>query len=124
VTLQHVALETRRADAEAALAFWALLGFARAQPPESLRERAAWVQRGATQIHLLFAEEPVVPPSGHVAVVLDDYDATLERLRAAGFPAEPRRPCWGAQRAYLYAPGGHRVEVMAFPPGPGPGADA
>ena len=114
--LQHVALETRRNDVEAAVAFWALVGFERVEAPESLRDRAVWVQRAGTQIHLLFAEDPIVPPQGHAAVVVEDYDATLERLRTAGFDPEPRAQHWGAPRAYVRAPGGHLVEVMAAPP--------
>jgi len=115
--LQHVALETRRDDVEAAVAFWALLGFERVEPPPSLVDRAAWVQQSGTQIHLLFTEEPTVPPQGHAAVVVADYDAALERLRAAGFDPEPRAQHWGVPRAYVRAPGGHLVELMAAPPG-------
>ena len=115
--IQHVALETRRSDAEAANAFWRLLGFERVEPPETLKERADWLQRGATQIHLLWHDDPTAPPEGHVAVVLDDYHATLERLREAGHEVDPRREHWGASRAFVRAPGGHRVEVMAAPPG-------
>ncbi|HEU4976105.1 MAG TPA: VOC family protein [Baekduia sp.] len=116
MTLQHASLETRPADVEAEVAFWALLGFARVEPPGTLGERSAWVQAGATQIHLLFADEPVVPASGHVAVVCADYDATTAALRAAGFDVEERTHHWGAARCFTRSPGGHRVEVMAAPP--------
>jgi catechol 2,3-dioxygenase-like lactoylglutathione lyase family enzyme len=114
--IQHVALETRRDDAGAAEAFWRLLGFEPVDPPATLRERAAWLQRGPTQIHLLWHDDPTAPPEGHVAVVLEDYEPTLERLRAAGHEVEPRREHWGAPRAFVRSPGGHRVEVMAAPP--------
>jgi catechol 2,3-dioxygenase-like lactoylglutathione lyase family enzyme len=114
--LQHVALETSRHDARAATAFWRLLGFEEVAPPESLRHRAGWLQRGATQIHLLWSDEPVAPPEGHAAVVVEDYDTTLERLREAGHEVERRAEHWGAPRAFVRAPGGHRVEVMSAPP--------
>jgi catechol 2,3-dioxygenase-like lactoylglutathione lyase family enzyme len=114
--IQHVALETARTDAEAAVAFWRLLGFEPVDPPESLRQRAAWLERGGTQVHLLWSDHPVAPPQGHPAVVVDDYEATLERLRASGHEVDPRRAHWGAPRAFVRAPGGHRVEVMAAPP--------
>jgi catechol 2,3-dioxygenase-like lactoylglutathione lyase family enzyme len=116
--IQHVALEARRADAEACERFWALLGFARVEPPPSLRGRTLWLERGGTQVHLLFADEPVAPPAGHVAVVAEDYDAALGRLRAAGFAPEPRAEHWGAPRCFVRCPAGHRVEVMAAAPGP------
>jgi catechol 2,3-dioxygenase-like lactoylglutathione lyase family enzyme len=118
MTLQHVSLETRAAEVEAEVAFWALLGFARVAVPEGLRERAVWMASGGTQVHLLFAEEPVVPVEGHVAVVCAAYSSTVAVLRAAGFVVEPRAEHWGAARAYVRSPGGHRVEVMAAgPPG-------
>lgn len=116
MSVHHVALETRRADAEAVAEFFALLGFERVDPPEALRDRALWVQRGETQVHVLYAEDPVVPPQGHVAIVAPDYDAAMERLRAAGFAPEQRTPHWGADRCFVTAPGGHRVEVMAGVP--------
>jgi catechol 2,3-dioxygenase-like lactoylglutathione lyase family enzyme len=114
--LQHVALETARADGDAAAAFWRLLGFADVDPPQTLRDRAAWLQRGSTQVHLLWSDEPVAPPEGHAAVVAEDYEATLSRLREAGHEVQERTAHWGAPRAFVRAPGGHRVEVMAAPP--------
>lgn len=117
MTVHHVALETTPADAGAAVAFFVLLGFEEVAPPASLAQRARWVQRGATQVHVLYADDPVVPPSGHVAIVVPDYDRTLAALRAAGHPVEDRNPHWGSPRAFATAPGGHRVELMAHPPG-------
>ena len=114
--LQHVALELDPADVEAAERFWQILGFELVEPPPSLRERSSWLQRGETQIHLLFADDPVAPPQGHAAVVAEDYESTLEALRGAGFEPEPRDRHWGAPRAFVRAPGGHRVEVMAAAP--------
>jgi catechol 2,3-dioxygenase-like lactoylglutathione lyase family enzyme len=114
--IQHVSLECRPDDADALLAFWALLGFAEVDPPAGLAGRTRWCASGAHQVHLLLTGDPVAPPSGHCALVADDYDATLERLRAAGFDADPRTEHWGAPRCFVRAPGGHRVELMAAPP--------
>jgi len=115
--VQHVTLEVRREQGEQVAAFWELLGFARVDPPPSLADRAAWLQHGATQIHLMWVEQPVVLPRGHVAVVLEDWDRDLENLRAAGHEVEPRREHWGSPRAYVHDPAGNLVELMAFPPG-------
>jgi catechol 2,3-dioxygenase-like lactoylglutathione lyase family enzyme len=116
VTLQHVSLETRPGDAEAEVRFWALLGFARVEPPGTLRERSTWLQSGATQIHLLYADDPIVPPRGHVAVVCPDYAETLDALGKAGVEIDERARHWGAPRCYVHSPAGHLVEVMAAPP--------
>ena len=114
--LQHVALETRREDVEAVLAFWALLGFEPVAVPPGLAGRTHWVQRDGTQIHLLLTAEPVVPRAGHAAVVAPDYEAALDALRAAGHLVEPRAEHWGVPRAFVTDPSGHVVEVMSAPP--------
>jgi len=111
VTVHHVALECTRAAAQAEVDFWALLGFDEVEPPASLAARARWVQRGGTQIHVLYAEEPVVAREGHVAVVLEDYERVREALGA-----QPRTEHWGAPRTQARSPAGHLVELMAWPP--------
>ena len=116
MTLQHVSLEVRRDDVPGELRFWRLLGFEEVAPAGTLAEVAAWTQRGATQIHLLFSDDPVIPPSGHSAVVAEDFEATIAALRDAGFTPEERTRHWGAARAFVHTPAGHVVEVMAAPP--------
>ena len=114
--LQHVSIETREEDVEACVRFYELIGFARVEPPESLRDRAAWVERDGTQVHLMLSDDPVVPPNGHHAVVVSDYDGALAALRSAGFDPEPRTEHWGCARSFVRNPAGHRVELMACPP--------
>jgi len=116
--LQHTSLETREADAEAEIAFWALLGFTRVEPPGTLASRATWVQApDGTQIHLLYTDDPVVLPRGHVAVVAPaPFADTIAALQAAGHAPEPRAEYWGVPRSYVRTPAGHLVEVMAGPP--------
>ena len=116
MTIQHVALEVAPDRVADCVAFYALLGFAEVEPPESLRERAAWMERGGTQVHLLRVEEPRPLQQGHVAVVIEDWEAGLQRLRAAEHEVEPRREHWGSPRAYVRDPAGNLVELMAFPP--------
>jgi len=114
--LHHVALETRFEDSEACVAFFALLGFARRDPPPTLQDRAVWLALGDQQVHLLLTDDPEVPSQGHLAVVLDDYDATLARLTVAGYRIEPREQHWGSPRAFVHDSAGHVVEVMQFAP--------
>ena len=114
--LQHVSLEVPRGSVGACVEFWALLGFERVEPPPSLAERAVWVERDGTQIHLMYADDPVVPPKGHAAVVAEDYDRAYTALRDAGHDPEPRPEHWGVPRCFVRDPAGHRVEVMAASP--------
>jgi catechol 2,3-dioxygenase-like lactoylglutathione lyase family enzyme len=115
--LHHVGIEIAPAEVERAAELFSLLGFERVQPPPSLAE-FTWLQRDGTQVHLMPTERPSAAPRGHLAVVVPDFEAALERLREHGFEVERRRQHWGAARALAIAPGGHRVELMAAPPKP------
>jgi Glyoxalase/Bleomycin resistance protein/Dioxygenase superfamily len=114
--LQHVTLEVLPQDVERTVELWELLGFKRVEPPAALAETFTWMERKGTQIHLERNESPVVPPHGHAAVVVEDFEQTVERLREAGFEVAPVREHWGVPRAKAIAPGGHLVELMAAPP--------
>lgn len=109
-------LEVKPGEIERSVEFWQLVGFARVEAPAALAETFVWMEREGTQIHLERNRSPVVPPNGHAAVVVEEFDATVERLRDAGFEVCPGREHWGAPRAKAAAPGGHVVELMAFPP--------
>lgn len=115
--LHHVGIEVAPADVEAAVGFFELIGFTRVEPPDTLAEYT-WLEREGTQVHLMPEAEPTVPSPGHLAVVVDDFEGTVARLREHGFTVEPKREHWGEPRALALAPGGHRVELMAAPPAP------
>jgi hypothetical protein len=115
--LHHVGIEVASADIQAAAGFFELIGFKRVEPPPTLSE-FTWLEREGTQVHLMPEEEPTVPSPGHMAVVVADFEATVERLREAGFEVQPKREHWGEPRALAIAPGAHRVELMAAPPAP------
>jgi hypothetical protein len=115
--LHHVGIEVAPADVEAAAGFFELIGFGRVEPPVTLSE-FTWLEREGTQVHLMPTDDPTVPSPGHLAIVAPEFDATVARLRDAGFEVEPKREHWGQPRALAIAPGGHRVELMAAPPEP------
>jgi hypothetical protein len=113
--IHHVGIEVAPEDVARAAGLFVLLGFARVQAPSTLAE-FTWLEREGTQVHLMPDPSPVAPPRGHLAVVVPDFEATLAALREAGFETEAAREHWGAPRARVLAPGGHRVELMAAPP--------
>jgi len=114
--LHHVGIELHPANVERTVELFVLLGFERVEPPPALADGFTWLERDGTQVHLMHDEDPTVPERGHLAVVVPDFEATLERLHEHGFETRPGREHWGARRAHLLAPGGHRVELMAAAP--------
>ena len=115
--LQHVAIETPPGEVDRAIEFWSLVGFERVESPEPLGDMVRWLEREGTQIHLLLTENHMAPLLGHSAIVVPDHAAAKQRLRDSGFEVSDTRQLWGADRAFAIAPGGHRVELMAAPPG-------
>jgi catechol 2,3-dioxygenase-like lactoylglutathione lyase family enzyme len=115
--LHHVGIEVAPAEIERSVEFWEALGFERVEPPATLAE-FTWLERDGTQVHLMPTDEPTVPPRGHTAIAVADFDRTVADLRTCGFEVEPRREHWGAPRALAIAPGSHRVELMAEVPRP------
>jgi catechol 2,3-dioxygenase-like lactoylglutathione lyase family enzyme len=113
--LHHVGIEVAPADIERTIELFQLLGFDLVEPPETLAE-FTWLERDGTQVHLMPTEAPKVPSRGHTAVVVADFDAIFAALGKHGFEVERRREHWGAPRAFVLAPGGQRVELMAARP--------
>jgi catechol 2,3-dioxygenase-like lactoylglutathione lyase family enzyme len=116
--LQHVTLEVTQAQVRDCVAFWELLGFSELEPPPLLRDRFTWVERKGTQIHLVPVDAPIVAHEGHVAVLADDYEATLARLSERGFELREGSNAWNAPRMFVRDPAGHRVELMSKAPHP------
>jgi catechol 2,3-dioxygenase-like lactoylglutathione lyase family enzyme len=113
--LHHVGIEVAPADIERTVELWQLLGFELVEAPASLSE-FTWLERNGTQVHLMPTESPTVPPRGHTAVVVADFEDTFAALTKHGFEVECRREHWGAPRAAAISPGGHRIELMAAAP--------
>jgi catechol 2,3-dioxygenase-like lactoylglutathione lyase family enzyme len=113
--LHHVGIEVAPADIERTVELWQLLGFELVEPPASLSE-FTWLEREGTQVHLMPTDLPTVPPRGHTAIVVADFERALAALSEHGFEVERRREHWGAPRARIIAPGRHRIELMAHPP--------
>ena len=70
------------------------------EPPPLLRDRFTWVEREGTQIHLVPVDDPIAAREGHVAIVADDYEATLARLDVAGFEVSEGSNAWNAPRVF------------------------
>lgn len=117
----------RVSDLEVALKFYTALGYAIVGSVD--------VDGGMRLAMLAFPEEPAVSlelvhrpgegpvnPGGcdHLAVQVDDLDATRERLLASGLePGEVQLPGGldGPRTVVLADPDGYRIEFVQWPPG-------
>ena len=115
MTLHHVGIEVRPAEIERSVELWLILGFVEVEPPATLRE-FTWLEREGTQVHLMPTDSPTVPPRGHTAIVVANFERAFDELQEAGFEVERHREHWDAPRAVVIAPAGHRIELMAHPP--------
>jgi catechol 2,3-dioxygenase-like lactoylglutathione lyase family enzyme len=114
--IHHATREIPPSTVDRSVEFYCMLGFVPVEAPPGIAGRAVWLENGGTQIHLMPVED-ATPQRGHVAVVAERYDETVERLRRAGYEVEPRREHWGSPRSYVRDPAGNLVELMAWPPG-------
>jgi catechol 2,3-dioxygenase-like lactoylglutathione lyase family enzyme len=71
-------------------------------------------QKMIVQISFLSQGGSDTPPPD-VSIEVDDVDAALERMRAAGFPIEygPADEPWGVRRFYVRDPFGKLVNILA-----------
>ena len=113
--LHHVSIEVLPADAERFGAMLEAIGYRPIEAPEALEGRIPWYERAGTQVHLIVTEGATAPVLGHAAFVAEDFAADVERLRGLGFEVADARELWGEPRAFVLAPGGHRIELMAAP---------
>lgn len=115
--VDHVSLPVR--DLARALAFYRDLVGLEPIPRPALGVDGAWLAVGSAQVHLIVTPPGVAvdepPPSlnpvaSHVAFAIDDYAATLERLRREGLEVLETSPELG--QMWVRDPDGHVIELI------------
>lgn len=113
--IDHVQL-AMPADGEdrARVFFGDVLGMTETLKPAVLAARGGvWFTAGAVTLHL--GVEPDFRPArkAHPALLVDDLDAMLVRLRAADVAiSDNEPPLAGYRRVHIYDPFGNRIELM------------
>ncbi len=70
----------------------------------------AWIDVGATQVHLI---ETAVPPNmgQHFAILVDDVDAVVAELRSKGLELEDARVVGPDRQTFIDDPDGNAIEL-------------
>ena len=113
VRLQHASVQVPGGLLDACAAFYAgAIGMRRIDNLAGL----AWFEFGdGDHVHLLEGDG-AAGSRGHLALQVDDLEATLARLREAGHEPEPGSVLWDAPRWFVRDPAGNLVELFQTPP--------
>jgi glyoxylase I family protein len=107
--LHHVSINVD--DVEAARRFYVdVLGAVERSDRPDFGFGGAWLDVGRQQIHLI--EAPVPEDNGqHLALLVDDLDATVTELRADGIEVSDASPVGTGRQAFTHDPSGNLVEL-------------
>ncbi|MDP9068831.1 MAG: VOC family protein [Actinomycetota bacterium] len=86
------------------------LGLTRVNKPAGTRPRGAWFELGPQELHVSI-DEHNPHHTAHVGILVDDFDAVVERLRGAGCHLEQAATLPGRRRCYTRDPAGNRIEI-------------
>jgi catechol 2,3-dioxygenase-like lactoylglutathione lyase family enzyme len=90
-----------------------LLGLTPVAKPENLASRGGrWYGAGPLGVHLGVEEDQRPSKKTHVCFVVDDYEALVQRLEAAGFVTSSDSELAGVVRCYVHDPFGNRIELQ------------
>jgi catechol 2,3-dioxygenase-like lactoylglutathione lyase family enzyme len=114
VAIDHVQLAIPPGGEAAARKFYGdVLGLTEIPKPEDMRARGGmWFQAGPVQIHLGLEPEMRASAKAHPALVVDDLDAYLARLAAAGCEWRGDEGVPGVRRGHTKDPFGNRIELI------------
>jgi catechol 2,3-dioxygenase-like lactoylglutathione lyase family enzyme len=106
-----------RGREDEALRFYTVhLGLSRIPKPADMpNPDGIWLALGQNELHLGVDEGmPDATTRAHVALELDDLDAAVDRLRAAGVETRAANAISGLRRVHVRDPFGNRLELMGL----------
>ena len=114
VGLDHVQLAMPAGREDEAVAFYeGLLGIPQVPKPPHLAVRGGcWFERGDLKVHLGVEADFRPAAKAHPALLVDDLDALIRTVTAAGHRVVDDEPLEGYDRAYVDDPFGNRIELL------------
>jgi catechol 2,3-dioxygenase-like lactoylglutathione lyase family enzyme len=109
VAVHHVSVNVT--DAAAGIAFYTdVLGGTLRDDRPDLGIAGAWIDLGATQVHLI---ESKVPPNfgQHFAILVEDLDDVVSELRERGLEVGEPMGIAGNRQTFILDPAGNAIEL-------------
>jgi catechol 2,3-dioxygenase-like lactoylglutathione lyase family enzyme len=113
--LHHVNIVVRPGETDQLIAFYTeVLGFSRVDKPvEGTTPGGAWFDiNSSNQLHISERSDAVMHDDMHFGLVVDDLDAVIKRLAAAGAPWSEQANLFGGRRGSTRDPLGNHVELL------------
>lgn len=109
LSVHHVSINVSNAERSVPFYTDVLGGTLRTDRPD-FGFGGAWVDLGATQVHLIEAD---VPPNlgQHFAILVDDLDAAIHELRDHGLDVADGRQVGPNLQTFLTDPDGNLIEI-------------
>jgi catechol 2,3-dioxygenase-like lactoylglutathione lyase family enzyme len=115
VRLHHVNIVVAPGETERLVGFYTeVLGLRLTEKPtEGTSPGGAWFDiDDGHQLHISERADAVMHEDLHFGLVVDDFDAVLDRLAAAGAPWRPQADLFGGRRGSTRDPLGNRIELL------------
>jgi catechol 2,3-dioxygenase-like lactoylglutathione lyase family enzyme len=115
VRLHHVNIVVRPGQTEQLVGFYTeVLGLRQVdKPAEGVTPGGAWFDiNDSHQLHVSERIDAVMHDDMHFGLVVDDLEAVLARLAAAGAPWKEQADLFGGRRGSTRDPLGNRIELL------------
>lgn len=117
IALDHVNVTTpKELEEEVVTWYRETLGLEQLDKPEGTHNAGAWFRAGDHEVHISH-DEHNPPRVAHFGIVVDNYGAVIEQLRAAGCHIEQASEIPGRHRFFTRDPAGNSIEIMSFDSG-------
>ncbi len=94
--------------------FVELIGMTETPKPSELAKRGGcWFRSGKVDVHLGVEQDFRPALKAHLALVCENYDALIAKLKLANVPVKEDFEIPGTRRSHIADPFGNRIELIA-----------